>query len=769
MKIREIVQAVIRLKVKTTEWGKRWLNCLYRSPKLFIDRIMSQHLIWQLAIIGLGVLVLFGGFWAVNRIFSCVLNEPSISGYELFYSLIDTNAWSDYRTTDPQPKPISFLRIVAYFCAMAIFGGLLISVLTNWFARRIENYQNGITTYLKKGHHVILGYDEIVPSIILDIFKISNTPQRTYILLQSAMPCNQVKELLRRSPASKYLNNIVFNYGHRTSIQDLSKLHLTKAQSIYIVGDRNKPTHDSMNFECLVNIYNIMEPTAPHPSVKLTCVFDDADSLSAFQQVDLVASFQEMQICPVFYNFYTEWARHVLVSEKYGDERELSGRGGLDCKYPQKQGIKYEDENYLHIVIVGINRLGVALGIEAAKIIHYPNFERDRKLKTRISFIDLKADEEMELFMTRYRPFFQVQACQYVNMTKDSNESISIPATKFKGNQANFLDVDFEFIKGDVFSMSIQNLLEKWACEENYLSLYIAFRDQQKGLTLALNLPRKVYDTASAIFVRQTRSDVLFSQLRKNVISYSRTYMSEGQKMVEHHRKSLYANIYPFGMTDVASNVMGQVQIQAEILMLMDRHDNIRHQVLDCDYEQTNWSEIRNLAHKEWNSRNISIDEQNGYFYMACAIPYRLSVLRSMRGLERDDDSLDRQDLSKKEINRLVVTEHNRWNVEKLFSGYQKLEIEESFDVHKQADTRLNIMVVNEQRPYSHDIRAYNNRHDITAKDKEMVALIPRVLRASHPVWRQLSFDDSSGIFKEVEYLESFNEESGRMEQHLLQ
>ena len=754
---RKIMQSVKGWITGKKEWIKRGWNCLRKSPKLFVDRVISQHIIWQLTIIGMLVPLLFGIFWCINYIWC----DPRISGYELFYSLIDSNSLSNHLTENFKPTSTSLLQIGAYLCAIGIFGGLLISVLTNWFARRIENYQNGITTYLKKGHYVILGYDEIVPSIILDIFKDANHSRKPYILLQSTMPCSQVKELLRRSPASEYLNYIVLNYGHRTSEQDLSKLHLTKAKSIYVVGDRSKTIHDSMNFECLVKIHNIMQPTSPHPNVKLTCVVDDADSLSAFQHSDLVASFQFMQIRPAFYNFYTEWARQVLVNEKYGAEIELKGRGWDERKYPPKLGIKYEEEKYLHIVIVGINRLGVALGTEAAKIIHYPNFERNRNLKTRISYIDLKADEEMELFMTRYRPFFQVQDCQFVNMAKDPNEPVSIPANRFKGNQANYLDVDIEFIKGDVFSTSIQNLLEEWACEENNLTLYIAFRDQQKGLTLALNLPRKVYDKASAIFVRQTRSDELFSQLRKDKCTYSRTYMSEGLKQIESKRKSLYAHVYPFGMTDVAGNVLGKVQTQAEILMLMDRHENIRHQVLDCDYEQTNWPEIRKLAHEEWNSPDISIDEQNGYFYMACAIPYRLSVLRSMRGLGPSDPSLDEQDLSKEEIDCLVVTEPNRMNV---LYRFKSLKIDESFDVHKQTDERESITVVNEQRPYSYEIRPYSNKHDISSKSKEMIALIPRVLRASTLEGIKYVLDDEAGVFRERKYKEIYNPETKLME-----
>ena len=41
----------------------------------------------------------------------------------------------------------------------------------------------------------------------------------------------------------------------------------------------------------------------------------------------------------------------------------------------------YESEKYVHLVIVGMSRMGVALAVEAAHIAHYPNFIRDKRRK----------------------------------------------------------------------------------------------------------------------------------------------------------------------------------------------------------------------------------------------------------------------------------------------------------------------------------------------------------------------------------------------------
>lgn len=50
--------------------------------------------------------------------------------------------------------------------------------------------------------------------------------------------------------------------------------------------------------------------------------------------------------------------------------------------------------------------MGIALGVEDAHLLHFPNFCRDQRLKSRITFFDTEADKEMNFFRGRYRHYF---------------------------------------------------------------------------------------------------------------------------------------------------------------------------------------------------------------------------------------------------------------------------------------------------------------------------------------------------------------------------
>ena len=65
-------------------------------------------------------------------------------------------------------------------------------------------------------------------------------------------------------------------------------------------------------------------------------------------------------------------------------------------EYPalDREPITWESDRYVHFVIIGMSRMGVALGVEAAHLLHFPNFCRDKRLKSRITFIDADADKE---------------------------------------------------------------------------------------------------------------------------------------------------------------------------------------------------------------------------------------------------------------------------------------------------------------------------------------------------------------------------------------
>lgn len=699
-----------------------WKRKSPRSIWLRIDRAMSGSLFKQVRFVLCIIAGLFLIFWGCSALFGFNNSDKPFSNPKmLIYLLIDTNAFGNIAYDDNKniDEWTLGLATAVYLFGMLIFGGLLISILTNWYSKRVENLKNGRTSYLRSKHIIILGYDEIVPSIIQRAFKEFPIEKRTkfglfrksqlpYILLQSSIPCETVWEKLQRSVAYRNKNekqHIVLSHGHRTSEEDLRRLNLPFAQKIYVVGDRCKSTHDSMNIESLRLIYKICCSHNEVDVKNIICVVEDDDTYSTLLNFNLCHDFTSLYVKLSFYNFYTEWVKMMFFSSTYGDTIKIRN-DEFFRNYPLNNwvNITYDDNKIFHIVIVGINSFGVSIAIEAAKIFHFPNFSRDPNLKTKITFIDTKADEEMSLFMTRYKSFFEIQSCRFVDTMTGVDQIIQ--PTKFKGEDSNFLDVVFEFVKGDAFSPSIHNMLNSWVSEMNPLALFISFRDQQKGLSLALHLPYKILDANHAnIFIRQTRSDAFITQLRN-------------------YTNKPYKNLYPFGMTDLYCDMSTQKQIQTlvDLLKYFEFDSETMNELLTEDFDNDSWEKIINEAHTLANQYYADESDNNRYLYLAYTIQRWENCL-----VKKDevDSPVGINDFNDIEINYYLQTEHNRNNVFSLLTGSRKAgEYEKEY--YKKEEK-------GETRKVSHSIRPYT-LEDETKEKRSLIKLVPQMIRASHKV-----------------------------------
>ena len=99
----------------------------------------------------------------------------------------------------------------------------------------------------------------------------------------------------------------------------------------------------------------------------------------------------------------------------------------------------------------------------------------------------------------------------------------------------------------------MQHEIRKWATStDSYLSLFLTMSDQRKNFMMGMNMPDEVYDNEIPLFIRQTRADNFVTNLREaddKVFGYSRF---DGEQLQSSQRRGRYANIYPFGMNDMA-------------------------------------------------------------------------------------------------------------------------------------------------------------------------------------------------------------------------
>lgn len=622
------------------------------------------------------------------------------------YLLIDSNALNGLYMGGNVTGWMLIASTLTYLCGLLIFSGMLVGVITNAIVDRVDNHRNGLIHYLKSGHYIIMGYDDMVPSIIEEVFA---NDTEAYVLLLSAFDAKILNERLKKSVAKKQLDHIIINYGHRTANEYYGDIHLESAKEIYIVGDRSRATHDAVNIECIDSICTyLQEHKSGQIPRRIICLFEDLDTYAAFKTTEIFNEVRDLGIEFVPYNFYTGWARQVFLAQSYREKRDPTRAIPYPSLYGQ--GIGPDDERFVHLVFVGTTNFAVAFAMEAAQMLHFPNFD-SKKAKTRITFIEKNAEQEMSLFATRNRHFFDIQS-----------------------GDNDFLDIEFEFVKGDVYSETVQNLIRDWAqdTDRQYLSIFLTLADHRANFMMGMNMPDEVYDNGIPVFIRQDRADNFVTNLRnsdrKNAVAKHLEYhrVKDG-KLISTDYHGRYANIYPFGMNDMAyyrdDIALKQAKLINYLYNTADYSSNLFKDthVLDAIPASVLWDE----ANRYWSGLTVALKWSN--LYCAYNIPCKLASLRAMRGLDPMDTSHDYDTLTEDEQKTLSLVEHNRWNVEKLLMGYRRPKENEDKYLHAEF---ADILKKNKALFIHHDIRPYDELLQATQQlDLEIVKKIPWILK----------------------------------------
>ena len=718
-------------------------NKTHSKFKLWFDRLLSKSIWEQFAVLGGVLAVLFALSWIFLSISGCnwhsFANESKAPEWLLpIYLLIDTNAFNNIYINGVRGWAL-FVSSLTYLFGLFIFNGAIIGIIVNSIDKRTSDYREGRTHYLKSGHYIIMGYDDMVPSVISHIFEKDCS---AYILLLSSAEPELLREKLKKVFDDDKLKQIIINYGHRNSTGYYKDIHLETAEQVYIVGNRSNQSHDAINVECVDRICDYLEqPEIVSRPKRITCVFEDLDTYAAFKTTEIFGRVRDLHIEFVPYNFYSGWAKQVFVRQSHKD----MDHPGKDIDYPAIYGKDIADPGspkYVHLVFVGTTNFAVAFAMEAANVLHFPNGE---KVKTRITFIDKNADEEKAEFIIRNRHFFEVQKYYYYDFSEGKDKEKERQGARdefviFDGDDANFLDVEFEFIKGDVFSKDIQDLIGSWAEEHNrkqYLSIFLAMANQRQNFVMGMNMPESVYVNEVPLFICQDRSDNFVSNLRsadakvRDGKKGSTYYFVNKEKKVEEKGNlgGRFVNIYPFGMNETAYRADDKSLERAKLI------NYLYSTMLPPDYNKfqsllvlsaMSDEKIRSEADEYWHGLSVALKWSN--LYNAYSLRIKLAMLRSMRGLKMDDKSMDTKPLSDEEVKVLARLEHNRWNVEKLLMGYRKAHKDEDKYAVEDEDMKMELKK-NKDRFIHHDIRSYGQLDGIEELDKEFSRYIPWIVR----------------------------------------
>lgn len=645
------------------------------------------------------------------------------------YLLIDTNAFNNLYINGIHGWAL-VVSSITFVIGAFIFNGAIIGIITNSIERRVANHKEGRIHYLKSGHYIIMGYDDMAPSFISHIF---GRDKDAYILILTAKDTIGVRERLMKSFSEQRMKHIIINYGHRTSIEYYKDIRLESAEEVFVVGNHSNAAHDAINVECVDSISRYLKDKEQKPA-RITCVFKDLDTYAAFKTSEIFKEIKNLKIDFLPYNFYTGWAKQVFVKRFYRD----FDNPGQEYHYPlvYENGIKPGDDKYVHLVFVGTTNFAVAFAMEAANVLHFPNAN---KRKTRITFIDVKVDKEKDEFITRNRHFFEVQPYYFYDLTNEEDEKKEKQGLRdeyviFTDKDRGFLDVEFEFIKGNVFSKKVQDEISKWASEHNdekqCLSIFLALADQRENFVMGMNMPDEVYANEVPVFIRQNRSDNFVTNLRnedtkKESQKFTYSVVKDGE-VKSKERDARYAHIYPFGMNETAFSADDHSLKRAKLINYLystANYETYKFQgilVLDAIPEAKIWEE----ANAMWQDLSVALKWSN--LYNSYTMRTKQRTLRAMRGLGIDDESRDYDTLSDYEVEQLAIVEHNRWNVEKLLMGYRKPKRDEDKYVYPEFAGKLK---TNKDLFVHHDIRPFDQLNTIKELDYEFARYIPWIMK----------------------------------------
>lgn len=553
-----------------------------------------------------------------------------------------------YHFIDPGNQHIAegnttWLATIIAICGVFLLNGVLISSIVGWIDKRKERYLQGLEPYQRflkrKEHYVIIGGSDIVEGIVEQIFE---TPQKNgempYILIQTSNNVEEFRHKLFSGLDVEQQKHIIIRYGNRNVKEDIEKLYLDKALEVYVIGEETRTDdmesyHDTMNMKCLNLIYDKVKGNTSFAKSdednRLVChfMFEYQTTFNVFQYSEISEEIKKRINFKPFY-YYEMWAQRVLVCKELENE--------ANCEYlplERINGIKKSEDDYVHLVVVGMTRMGTALATQAALMAHYPNFV-EKNIRTKITLIDENADKEKNFYIDRYDRLFALSNWSYKEMVRSESGKDELKTVfthtpvEFEHLGGDFLDVEWEFIQGSVAQLELQKYIEDCASKTHKMTIAICKDEPSRCLAAALNLEWKIYDKAMQVLVYNRYDDALIEQLK-----------NEGKYGISSPFKN---KIKAFGM---ASKCFRK--------NILEDSDNL----------------AKEFHRVYMNDEDAEIEKLTDYWSNVYVSNTLWSKLRCVK--------IEKEKIVDKDKEILIKVEHNRWNVEKLIMSYRHLTKEE--------------------------------------------------------------------------------------------
>lgn len=650
-----------------------WTRC-----KLWFDRTISSNGLRQWAIPFYSFcisVVIFSLILLITNKDWCLVGNAAFDATDTFEpnNILDAAFYHMYTNGGQNLFSSHLWGAIVTLVGMIVIA-ILTSSITNFFEQRAKQYLSGETSYYFRGHVVVFGASDMLYSIIEQL----SGQDYTYLIIQTGRDVESTRrEVFSFIKESDKTDRIVFFYGDRTSPKDLNRLHLKSAKEVYIIGDaaeneNGESYRDAYNIDCLSTIKDVIKNESAgaehenHQVDRLRCnvMFEYQTTFSSFQNSDIDKDIKAYIDFEPF-SFHEIWAQKVFV---YGDDTykykpldQLSTGNYIDK----------DSEQSVHLIIVGMSKMGIAMALEAAQVCHYPNYVTKGK-KTRITFIDPEADVEQLFVAGRLSHLKNLSVWDFADASSPTFKYQIILSSKPQSGE-DWLDVEWEFIKGRVEQDSVRSYLTDAVADNNHIvSIAICLSKSHQTIAAAIYLPETVHRNSLQILVYQRISASLIKQISSN---------EEGE----------LANLIPFGMVDKAFTASSNDDTKAMKVSyayaklydaFYDLKKNNRDSIIDLrtgsfsidwdkvDYKLANFNSETYRKSSSWRLKVVNRWSSRAN---ANSIPVKLRSVNA----HLINDRKEVEDVLNDNLRLLMKVEHNRWNMERLIAGYRPYTADE--------------------------------------------------------------------------------------------
>lgn len=613
--------------------------------------------------------------------------------WTVFYHFMD--AGNQHMATTKMGRACS-----ALFSIFGIFmlNGLLVSSIVGWVDRRKERWKEGEVRYssahLKKNHFaVVIGANEVAASVIKNLLRgkekkginFSCEGYNRYVILQTNRCVQEIRSELASHLSEKELRRVILYRAPRDSKLEIAHLHIEQATEVYVLGESTlnhggETYHDTMNMRCVNLIAEYLEEIKRDVEKKVCKVmFEYQTTFSVFQFSD-ISDTVKRNLVFIPFNRYESWARKVIV-EGYCQSEEGEDKT-IRYMSLDGDGLDESSEDFVHLVIVGMSKMGIAMGIQCLMQAHYLNYS---KARTRVTFIDTNADKEKDFFIGRYANLFELMRYRYLDASRNETYNWSnIPwmdpmeehGDKWRHlskDGRNFLDVEMEFVKGELESDGVREYLKLISSDKHAkLTFAICLTQAHQAVAASLYMPIEVYKNRrlGQIWVYQRESADIISNLNN-----------------KNNQDLRYKKLRPFGMlygeymTDRALYLKGMLTNVA-----YDIANGYNHAEWPADF---NNREDKGYVNARLSWKKLSVDKKwsNKYFADSMYVKIRSLLIgeqefQSVEGirelLQRDRERTAERIrmVFKEKEEELAKTEHNRWIIQQILMGYSPCDKE---------------------------------------------------------------------------------------------